>query len=172
MGTCGVLFVVFRTPLADFFISSGTSPADREELIRLSGHMLIAAAAFQLFDAVAMVLTGALRGAGDTFYPGMVTVVASWSVIVAGGLAMTHLFPELKSIGAWVAAATYIFVLCVALSVRFLSGKWMKIQLLKTSSTGHAPAAPRCSCGSDIAGLAARQCPECGAVSGVIPSRE
>ncbi len=172
MGTCGVLFVVFRTPLSDFFIASGTSPADREELIRLSSQMLIAAAAFQLFDAGAMVLTGALRGAGDTFYPGMVTVVASWTVIVAGGLAMTHFFPELKSVGAWIAAAAYIFILCVALSIRFLGGKWMKIQLLKTSSTGHAPAAHCAQCGSDIAGQAARECPECGVVSGMLPSRE
>jgi MATE family multidrug resistance protein len=170
MGTCGVLFVVFREPLAHFFVTDGTPPEQRAELVRLAGQMLIAAAAFQLFDAVAMVLTGALRGAGDTFYPGAVTVVASWSVIVGGGLLITRLFPDLKSVGAWIAAALYIFTLCVALLVRFAGGKWMQIRLLKESSTETAasPAALCPSCGTDIAGLAAGQCVECGCISEAI----
>jgi len=172
MGTCGVLFVVFRTPLSDFFIAQGTSPEDRAELIRLAGHMLIAAAAFQIFDAGAMVLTGALRGAGDTFFPGAVTIVASWSVIVGGGLAITHFFPELKSIGAWIAAALYIFVLCFALVIRFVGGKWMEIKLLKESSTTASTddaTLVRCGqCGIDIAEQAGRECPECGSMVGVL----
>ena len=131
MGLCALVFVVFRRPLVEFFIEDSTPPAERAELIRLGGRMLIAAACFQLFDAAAMVLSGALRGAGDTVFPGVVTVISSWIIIVGGGLAMTRLFPGLQSIGPWIAAALYIATLGVILLLRFLSGTWKSIDLLK-----------------------------------------
>ncbi len=130
MGLCGLAFVIFREPLTRVFIEHGT-PEDRaEELVRLGSMMLIATACFQLFDAVAMVLSGALRGAGDTVVPGVATVVASWGVIVGGGLFMVNVFPALESLGAWIAAASYIAVLCVMLVARFRWGPWRSIRLV------------------------------------------
>lgn len=137
MGLCGLMFVIFRRPLVEFFIEPGTSGADKAELVRLGGQMLIAAACFQLFDAAAMVLSGALRGAGDTVFPGVATVISSWIIIVAGGLVMTWVFPGLQSIGPWITAALYIATLGVILLLRFLSGRWMLIDLL-----GHASVEP------------------------------
>ena len=80
-----------------------------------------------------MVTSGALRGAGDTFFPGLATVVASWGIIVGGGILMTNSFPQLESIGAWIAAAVYIFTLCMLLLGRFLTGRWRSIRLLDGS---------------------------------------
>jgi MATE family multidrug resistance protein len=131
MGLCGLLFVVFRADLVRLFIERGTPEDQVSELVRLGSLMLIACACFQLFDAAAMVMSGALRGAGDTVFPGLATVVASWVIIVGGGFAMVNLFPELQSLGAWIAAATYIFSLCVMLVWRFMTGKWKAIKLLK-----------------------------------------
>jgi MATE family, multidrug efflux pump len=130
MGLCGLLFVVFRADLVRFFIEHDTPPDQAAQLIRLGSWMLIATACFQLFDAAAMVMSGALRGAGDTVFPGLATVAASWVIIVAGGSLMTWLFPQLESLGAWIAAAAYIFSLCVILVGRFLTGKWKTIKLL------------------------------------------
>lgn len=58
MTLCGVLFVVAGGPLARAFTSD---PAVVHTLRRL----LIVAAVFQTFDAITIVLRGALRGAGD-----------------------------------------------------------------------------------------------------------
>jgi len=142
MGVCGVLFVVFRHDLIGLFIPESTPPADAERLVALGSKFLIAVAAFQLFDAVAMVLSGALRGAGDTVWPGVATLVLSWTTIVAGGLAMTRFFPSLESVGPWIAAAAYVALLATALLVRFLTGRWKKIDLLKRSE-GSAVAVAR-----------------------------
>jgi len=131
MGLCGVCFVVFRGALMRFFIEEGTPPAEVEELVRLGSLMLIATACFQLFDAGAMVLSGALRGAGDTVVPGVATVVTSWGIIVGLGTLLTYLYPQLESLGAWIGAAVYIFTLCVILLLRFASGRWKTIKLLK-----------------------------------------
>lgn len=136
MGVCGVLFVVFRDPMVRLFIPANADGAVTAELVRLGSAFLIATAAFQLFDAGAMTISGALRGAGDTVVPGVATVVASWTVIVGGGFAFTILMPQLESVGPWIASAIYIFVLCAALLIRFLSGKWRKIKVVKDPSPG------------------------------------
>lgn len=154
MGLCGLVFVVFRQALVRLFIEAGTPPEQVEELIRLGSLMLIATACFQLFDAVAMVMSGALRGAGDTVFPGLATVAASWLIIVGGGLAITTWFPSLESLGAWIAAASYIFALCVILLGRFLTGKWKAIKLVD--------AGPRVcgACGAEV--NTPGDCPACG----------
>jgi Na+-driven multidrug efflux pump len=58
------------------------------------------------------------------------TVACAWTVIVGGGLAMVTFFPGLESLGAWIAAAAYIAILCVILLARFLSGRWRSIRLV------------------------------------------
>lgn len=140
MGVCGILFVVFRHQLVGLFIPESTPAADVERVVSLGSKFLIATAAFQLFDAVAMVVSGALRGAGDTVWPGVFTLILSWTIIVGGGLAMTRYFPQLESVGPWIAAATYIGLLATALLVRFLMGSWRSIDLLRNSG-GSAPKA-------------------------------
>jgi multidrug resistance protein, MATE family len=139
MGLCGVVFVVFRQPLIGLFVEDSASPELASEMVRLGSMMLIATAAFQLFDAGAMVTSGALRGAGDTVFPGLATIVASWVVIVGGGLALTHAVPQWESLGAWIAAAAYIFVLCVILLARFMGGAWKRIRLLDHAAGGQTP---------------------------------
>jgi MATE family multidrug resistance protein len=131
MGTCGVLFVVFRHALIDLFIEADTPPELRAEIVRLGAGFLIAAAAFQLFDAIAMTMSGALRGAGDTVWVGVVTVTLAWVIIVGGGLAMITYLPRLESLGPWIAAAAYIMALSVVSLGRFLSGHWRTRTLVK-----------------------------------------
>jgi MATE family multidrug resistance protein len=136
MGVCGLAFIAFRKPMIGLFIEQGTKPEVRAELIRLGSMFLIAIAAFQLFDAVAMTMSGALRGAGDTIWVGVVTVLLSWTLIVGGGLFMVRFFPELQSVGPWMAAASYIIILSFAILGRFLTGRWKRIRLV-AAPAGH-----------------------------------
>lgn len=130
MGLCGVGFVLFREPMVRLFIRPDTAPDAVARLLDLGSVFLIATAAFQLFDAMAMVITGALRGAGDTVVPGVATVLLSWIVVVGGGEAMVAAFPNLRSIGPWMAAATYIVVLALFLLTRYFQGHWQSIRLV------------------------------------------
>lgn len=137
MGICAIIFVVFRSSLVRLFIEDGTDQATVNELVRLGSAMLIATAAFQLFDAVAMVLSGALRGAGDTIFPGVATVIAAWALIVGGGTLLVRMVPGLESLGAWIGAASYIAALCIILLYRFMSGKWKSIKVLREDPIAH-----------------------------------
>lgn len=131
MGFCGICFILFRKQMVNAFIDDGTDPAKAAFLISMGGKFLIATAAFQLGDAIAMVLSGALRGAGDTVWIGVVTVALSWTLIVGGGVALVRFAPQLESVGPWIAAAAYILALATAVGWRFASGKWKSMSLVR-----------------------------------------
>lgn len=133
MSFCGVMFVVFRREMIQLFLQDETPAEDAAQILSLGGGFLIATAAFQFFDGIAMSLSGALRGAGDTRWPGVVTVVLSWSLIVGGGVAMVKFAPQLESLGPWIAAAGYIIVLALAILARFLGGRWRMIKLVNAA---------------------------------------
>lgn len=138
MTFCAVVFVVFRHQLIDMFVENDTPAADRALLISLGAQFLIATAAFQFFDGIAMSLSGALRGAGDTRWVGVVTVILAWTIIVGAGWALVYLAPGLQSLGPWIAAAAYIIVLSLAILWRFLGGKWREIRLVGNSDDEHS----------------------------------
>jgi MATE family multidrug resistance protein len=72
--TCsGLLFVSVPTWIARLF-----SPDP--DVIRTGARLLLVAAAFQLFDGVQTVATGALRGSGDTRTPMLANFVAYWLI--------------------------------------------------------------------------------------------
>jgi hypothetical protein len=97
---------------------------------------------FQMADAVGIVYTGALRGAGDTRWPGIVTMIYSWTFIVGGGWTLTRFLPGLESLGPWIAAAAYIVTLGITMGLRFESGSWRSIKLLDRGDVEQPEMAP------------------------------
>lgn len=122
MSLLSMAYVCFGGRLISWFNAS-------PEVISIGATIMICTAVFQLFDALSIVYTSALRGAGDTFVPSMFFMVSNWVIIVGGGWAMVKLFPELKSLGPWIAASTLIIVAGIFLWLRWRSGVWMKIKL-------------------------------------------
>lgn len=75
MGACGLVFALWGSSLAGLFSRD-------PEVVRLAAVLLLFAASFQLFDAVATVHLCALRGAGDTRFTLAVTTFTAWGVLV------------------------------------------------------------------------------------------
>lgn len=133
MGLCAAAFVVFRYPMVRIFAGGaapGTTAIPPERIVAIGVNLLLLAAAFQVFDALGIVFVGALRGAGDTLWPMVVTIMLSWLVIGGGGAAAVLLAPELTSLGPWLAASGYVVVLGLLMAWRFESGAWRRIDLL------------------------------------------
>jgi MATE family multidrug resistance protein len=131
MTACALVFLVFRRELIDVFVAiDGVGADQRAGIVSLGARLLVCAAVFQTADAFGIVYTGALRGAGDTVWPGIVTMGLSWILLVAGGAAVVVLWPGLESVGPWIAAAVYIILYAVAVSWRFESGVWRSIRLV------------------------------------------
>ncbi len=144
MTICGAAFLIFRHPMVSLFVGGDTPPEEVAEIVAIGGRIMICAAIFQTFDAFGITYTGALRGAGDTLWPSVATIVYSWSFIVGGGLALAVYAPQLESIGPWIGAATFIIFYGITMAWRFESGAWRKINLLgrPTEDGDTAPVGP------------------------------
>jgi len=128
----GVVFVVFRHNLIALF-------RGEPEVVDLGGKFLIFAAAFQFFDAITIVTSGALKGAGDTKWPMVAQVLAAWCVFLPLGYFLAF-HTRLGALGGWAAAAAYIWLLGAALFCRFFSGKWKRIDIFeKVRASAVAP---------------------------------
>lgn len=131
MGLCALMFVLFRKQLVEVFIDDATPPDQRAKLIAIGSSIMIAAAVFQLFDALAITASAALRGAGDTIFPGVVTIILSWTCIIGVGYALVIFAPSLGSLGPWIGASLYIIMLGIVLGIRFAQGKWKTLSLVQ-----------------------------------------
>ena len=69
----GVTLLIFAQPIVTLFSRD-------PEVIATSIHLFLFAAAFQLFDGIQVVATGALRGVGDTRSPMISNLVAHWGI--------------------------------------------------------------------------------------------
>ncbi len=132
MTTCAVIFFVFRYELIGWFVAGrDLAEGQAAEIIAIGGKLMICAAVFQSIDAFGITYTGALRGAGDTVWPGVVTIVYSWLFIVAGGWIIAVVWPQLQSVGPWIAASAYVIMYGITMSLRFEAGRWRSIRLLE-----------------------------------------
>lgn len=73
MACAGIVFVSIPKVIARAF---SPDPA----VVRVGASLLLVAAAFQLFDGIQVVTTGAMRGAGDTTTPMLANLVAYWFI--------------------------------------------------------------------------------------------
>jgi MATE family multidrug resistance protein len=122
MGSLAVLYIVLGQRLIALF-------NDTPEVVAIGGWVMVCAGVFQLFDALGITYSAALRGAGDTFIPSIFFIASQWVIIVGGGYAMVLLFPQLGSIGPWIAAASLIIITAGFLWWRWHGKAWMKIDI-------------------------------------------
>ena len=116
MGACGLVFFAFGEELVRLF---NTDPA----VVRLGSTLRFVAAFFQVFDAVAMVATGALNGTGDTRFTMWTGIACSWFVLVPAA----YLFGVVLdggAVGAWLGLTLEIVVVAVIVLIRFRGSEW------------------------------------------------
>ncbi len=95
-------------------------------------------AIFALFDAANLVLSFALRGAGDTRFVTRVALSLPWPVLVVPTWAAWYCGWGLY--WAWGFASAYIMLLAVVYLVRFRQGKWRDMRVIEPAAAAAAPA--------------------------------
>lgn len=138
MGLCAVAFVVFRHQVVGVFLPGSTPADEAQAVLAIGAQIMVIAAVFQVFDGLGISLIGVLRGAGDTIWPSIVTVILAWTCIIGIGSVLAFGFPQLGSLGPWLATALYIILLGLALGYRFAGGRWKDLALLDRSEGSHA----------------------------------
>jgi MATE family multidrug resistance protein len=84
------------------------------QVMRIGVNLLFVAAAFQLFDGLQTVATGALRGAGETRIPMFSSFVAYWVIGLPLGIYLGF-SRHLGALGLWAALAISLMVIGTAL---------------------------------------------------------
>lgn len=135
MGAVGVLFCVARRQLMWLF-------NDDPAVIEAGSWILIWAGIFQVFDAMGITYMNALRGAGDTRWPAVVTFALCWGVFVSGGYAVARLLPQFGLNGPWFACTLYIVLLGLLLGWRWQAGHWRSIRLFHEPAVTQAVEPP------------------------------
>ena len=122
MSLMGIVLAVFAKPLIKIFFS------DDPEVLRLGHTLIIMAAFFQLFDAVNITVSGALRGAGDTRWMAWVAFIGAYVVFLPCATTLAHVL-GLGALGAWMGAMVYIASLSGVYLFRFRRERWHDIRI-------------------------------------------
>lgn len=124
----GFLFVTVPGLFINIF-GSGHS-AEYAEILARSLPLMKVLAVFIFFDALAIIFSDALRGAGDTRFQMVGASAAAWLLFVPGVWYIVHRAGG-ELIYAWAWGGFYVFLLSVFFMLRFRSGLWRKIDILK-----------------------------------------
>lgn len=120
-GTMGVIFFFFGGNIARLYT---TEP----EVIRQAAIALKIIATVQILQSTQFILAGALRGAGDTKWPLISTMVGVAGVRVVLALLFVQVF-HWGLVGAWVAMALDQCTRSMFIYSRFKSGKWKTMRV-------------------------------------------
>jgi MATE family multidrug resistance protein len=100
-----------------------------EAAVPMAVSMIRIAALYVLAQAVTVSLIGTLRGAGDTLYTMVVSVGASWTFIPLLYVCLNLLHTSIPF--AWFVIVAVYLTFCYVIYLRFRTGKWKKIQVIK-----------------------------------------
>lgn len=101
-----------------------------DEIYSLARILLLVASGWGLMDSTNLILSGALRGAGDTHFVMWYETSMAWFFFAAGELLIV-LVLKLGVIAAWAWALIYISLLAIGMIARFRSKRWQAIELIE-----------------------------------------
>lgn len=112
------------------FLATDHGAATRQAMLHLSRPLLQIVAAYLFFDALYMVFSGALRGAGDTrFMMLAIAVVSPLCLVIPVYIGVEYL--QISITAAWLWVLCFVTVLFLLSSWRFRRGAWKKMLVIE-----------------------------------------
>lgn len=133
MFVVALTFVLFPRLYFELFTARGAPQLDIEQLLPVGRWLLVMMAAWGMIDAASLVFAGALKGAGDTRFVMIYSVVVSWFIWITGEVLLIAVF-KLGVIPAWIWLTIYVFLLAAGFAWRFQTGAWKEIELLEPTA--------------------------------------
>jgi MATE family multidrug resistance protein len=117
----------------DVFVAPFALRADPGGFSEIYGYSIVLlrfVAVYSVFDTMNIVFCSAIKGAGDTRYVMLITVILSVFAFVLPVYLAVVVF-ELGLMVAWVFATAYITLLGFIFYFRFLGGKWKTMRVIE-----------------------------------------
>lgn len=125
-GILALIFVIYRLPLVGIFISPGE---DYQAILELSSFMMLGLATYVMADAVRLVASAVLRGAGDTRWLMISSALLYWTMLLAQYL-IIRVF-EYGPKASWLTFVVMIFSITLICVWRLYGGKWRDVKVLE-----------------------------------------
>ncbi len=129
MLACSALYLTLPELLLAPY-AAGAESRGFHDVARITGVLLRFVAAYSFFDMMNVLFAAALKGAGDTTYPVVATIVLAWGVM----LTPAYLLCVRGDGGlytAWTAATAYVFCVGVLMFRRFRRGNWRHMRVIE-----------------------------------------
>lgn len=123
----GICYLIFRDIMMTIW-------SDDEKVVELGAKILVCAAVYQVFHAIGVIYSGALRGAGDTVWLALISAASALLILGLGGLLAVAYLHGLNVMGPWITATLSIVAVGLANHWRFKTNRWMNIDLFKRRS--------------------------------------
>ena len=124
--------VVFHGPILAMFApdagAGGQALAARREFLSTGSVLMALMATWQVFDATDVIISGALKGAGDTHF------VMGWMLVCAFAFWLPLVFlvfrfhPTMPAL--WATMIAFVVVICAGTWIRWRRGPWRSIKLV------------------------------------------
>ncbi|MDR2367723.1 MAG: MATE family efflux transporter [Deltaproteobacteria bacterium] len=125
-----LIFIVFPRPLLSLFLSDGLDPVTRGYVFELGSLILVYVALYSFFDGLYLCCFGAIKGAGDVWFPmaamglwGAFGLIAPILILFALGEATIHTL--------WYAMIFYICGSTLTGAWRYKIGKWKSMRVIE-----------------------------------------
>ncbi|MCP4624919.1 MAG: MATE family efflux transporter [bacterium] len=131
MMVIAAVFVFLPEPLLYLFKANHYSPEQYAEIMDLGVILMRFVAIFCFFDALNLIFSGAIKGAGDTRFIMWTIGALSFGVMIIP----VYLAVEVIEAGiytAWALASFYACTLGLAFMFRYRQGKWKKMRVIET----------------------------------------
>ena len=131
MGFISSLYVL--TP--DLFLFGFFAQSDPAHAVRIHGLAVILlryVAAYNIFDALNLVFSNAIKGAGDTHFVSIVSLVMACLLAVGTWVGVTY--QSWRVDGCWTFVTLWLGLLGCIYITRFLQGRWRLMQVIDSAS--------------------------------------
>jgi MATE family multidrug resistance protein len=118
--------------------------AEFEHVAPLVRTLLLFVGFYSLFDTGNIIFSAAIKGAGDTRFVMIISVVLSWLILVIPAYIAVRILSGMNALyGAWTAMSAYVCILAVIFLLRFLQGKWKQMRVIEAVPVhGRGPSVP------------------------------
>jgi len=120
------LVVIFRHPLLDLY--APTDAALRADFHTLGSTLFFLMATWQVFDAADVIVSGALKGAGDTRFVMWWMLVSAFAVWIPLTWIVSRVHNTIPAL--WGTVIAYVALICAGSFVRWCGGSWRKVRLV------------------------------------------
>ncbi len=125
----GLLFILFPRPLFLLFAEKWDPPS-MAAVMPLATRLMAGVAIWGLMDTANIVFSGALKGAGDTRFVMLWSMLMCWGFWITGELVILLWF-KAGLMPAWIWLTLYVMLLGAGFLWRFKRGRWKTIRVIE-----------------------------------------